>query len=429
MTNRIMMVLFALVCQPQIIVAQKDTAKAFQNTDPMGGPKSIGRQLEEENNAITFQYRYNGEVLKPYYDFKKSLNDKYGLQFNAFYTSAYIYSTKTIDEDRQAGVGSGILDLQLGWNLVGRKTGKNRGTLFIKANSRHTYAGPDGPVPMFHGLTESGYYGLPATGFNDYTFRILELNWQQNFFNERLGIVLGKVDLTNYFNFHGLIIPWRHFMGFGSSVSGSMNWGNQGFGAVASYRLTDHWYVMAGIVDVYGDQFQDGDFLDLGEYWQDGLFQFNGEVGWVPSYEERYFKKISLTYYTSPEYTAVQNGAVISRGQGVAFSAHWFFQERYVPFVRFGFSNGVGENNFYSADVQVGHGWRFRYHDILGIAASWNQPNIPDVDDQFTAEVFYRINISARLEITPSTQFIINPTLNPTERSLLYFAIRGRARL
>ena len=407
---------------------QEDTAKGYRNPDKMGGPKSIGRLMEVDNTPKVFEYRYPIKVLKSWYDMKSRINKNTGIQFNINYTSLYIHSTEVITSDNQSGAGSGILDLQFGWTLLGRKSGKNTGTLFFKLNSRHAYNSV-GVIPMFHGLTESGYYGLPATGYNNYTFRALELNWQQNLFEDKLGITIGKVDLTNYFNFHGLIIPWQHFIGFGSSVSGSMNWGNQGLGAVINYRVNDHWYVLGGLVDTYGDQFQNGDLLDFGRHWQDGKFQYNAEIGWVASPDERYYKKISLTFYKAPAYTSFSSGAEIASGQGMAFSAHWFFRETFAPYFRFGVSNGVGENNFYSADIQVGNGILFKNYDMLGTGFSWNQPNIPGVKDQYTAEIFYRIKLSAHLELTPSVQFITNPTLNTAVNSLFYFGARARATL
>ena len=43
-----------------------------------------------------------------------------------------------------------------------------------------------------------------------------------------------------------------------------------------------------------------------------------------------------------------------------------------------------------------------------------------------TFEVFYRLNLTQHLEITPDFQWIINPTLNPNQESLVYLGIRGR---
>jgi hypothetical protein len=216
----------------------------------MGGPKSIGAQLEVDNQEKAFYFRVPIRIMKPWYDLKAQLNKDLGIQLGINYTSVYVSSSEVIGEANRDNSSGGILDFQFGWNLLGRKSGKNKGTLFLKINSRHAYG--DYTNPMFHGIFESGYYGLPAVGFNDYTIRILELNWQQSLFEDKFNFVVGKVDPTNYFNFHGIIVPWQHFLGYGASVSGTVNWPNQGLGLIASYKFSKNIYAMLGLSDVYG---------------------------------------------------------------------------------------------------------------------------------------------------------------------------------
>jgi porin len=398
----------------------------YKNTDYMGGPKTVGAQLEVDNQAKAFYFRIPIRYMKPWYDWKAELNKDLGLQIGVNYTTVFIASSAGISKSSRKNSSGGIFDIQLGWNLVGRESGKNKGTLFLKINSRHAYE--EYTPPMFHGIFESGYYGLPAVGYNDYTTRILELNWQQSLFNDKVNFVVGKVDPTNYFNFHGIIVPWQHFLGYGASVSGTVNWPNQGVGLIASYKFSDQVYAMAGLTDSYGDLFEDDQFLHMGDNFFDGNFFKAIEVGYVPSMPERYFRKISITYWNTDAYTNPSD-ANIASGEGVAVSAHWFFEEKYIPYARFAFSNGNGENAFYKKDFQIGHGYRFRSHDILGIGLSWAETNIPDVKDQYTAEIFYRFNLTAHLEITPDLQYIINPTFNSNESSLLYYGIRGRITL
>tara|TARA_B100000809_G_C15133504_1_gene529495 strand:+ start:1333 stop:2019 length:687 start_codon:yes stop_codon:yes gene_type:complete len=227
------------------------------------------------------------------------LNEEKGIQFGVNYTAIYLHSSATITDENTASTGSGILDIQGGITLIGKKAKKNEGKLFVKMNSRHTYGGSNKTAPMFHGLNESGYYVLPATGYRSYSFRMIELNWQQSLAKNKVHFVVGKVDPTNYFNFHGLIVPWQHFIGYGSSVSGTVNWPDQGLGFVGSYRPTEHLYVMGGITDVRGDLFEQGEFFNFGNNFDDGKFMKLLEVGYVPSFGERYFKKISITYWHS----------------------------------------------------------------------------------------------------------------------------------
>ncbi len=406
--------------------ALSDTTRSgYANMDALGGPKTIGAQLAVDNQAKAFYFRVPVRVMTPWYDLKRRLNEQAGLQLSLNYTAVYIRSSAVIDaETNTNSAASGIFDMQVGWNLVGRRSGKNKGTLFVKANSRHGYGG-DKTAPMFHGIFESGYYGLPAVGFNDYTFRVLELNWQQSLIQDKLTIVAGKVDPTNYFNFYGLVVPWQHGLGYGTSLSGTVNWPNQGIGLIGGFKITDHFYAMAGIVDVYGDLLADGQPLDFGRNFFNGQFFTAVEAGYVPSMAERYFKKISLTYWHSDAYVN-PSGTAISTGQGLAFSSHWFFRERFIPWLRVAFSNGNGENAFYQTEVQVGHGLRFRTHDILGVGLSWAETNIPDSKDQVTLELYYRFNVTEHFELTADYQLIHNPTFNPGRSNLSYWGLRGR---
>ena len=206
-------------------------------------------------------------------------------------------------------------------------------------------------------------------------------------------------------------------------------------GALKHYDLPDlaailapRKLLMAGITDVRGDLFNDGEVLNFGRNFFNGDFFKSVEVGYVPSMAERYFKKISVAYWHSDSYVN-PSGTDISSGQGLAISGHWFFKERFIPWVRFAFSNGNGENAFYKKDVQIGHGLRFRTHDILGAGFSWSETNIPNAKDQMTIEVYYRFNVTEHFELTADYQLIFHPTFNPDRSSLSYWGMRGRITL
>ncbi|MCT4623484.1 MAG: carbohydrate porin, partial [Schleiferiaceae bacterium] len=251
MNKRLLYILTAALTSVFILKGQEDTA-AYKNSDGFGGPKTVGAQLEADN-APRFENRIPIKRTKGWYDFKADLAKKTGIELGINYTSIFIYSTQTIGEGVSNNASSGIFDFQGGWTFVNRKKGKNTGKLFIKINSRHSYNGPNSVSPMFHGINASGYYGLPATGYRHYSLRMTELNYQQALFNNRFHFVVGKVDPTNYFNFHGLIVPWQHFISYGASVSGSVNWPDQGLGGIISIRPTEKLYIMGGLTDVRGD--------------------------------------------------------------------------------------------------------------------------------------------------------------------------------
>ncbi len=188
---------------------------------------------------------------------------------------------------------------------------------------------------------------------NSFTFRFWELNFQQRFLNNRVAVVLGKIDPTNYLGFHGLIHPFMNFRNYGNSVSPSANWPNSGTGVVAMVRPTEQLYVLGGLNDVQGDKLADGDWLDFGDQFFEGNFFKTVEVGYTPSYDQRYFKKVSLTYWHADAYTGS------AQGSGVTFAGHWFFEDTFIPFLTAGFSDGNGANTLAKSTVTAGHGYRF----------------------------------------------------------------------
>ncbi|MCK5573211.1 MAG: carbohydrate porin, partial [Bacteroidetes bacterium] len=362
-------------------------------------------------------FRIPIRVFKPWFDFKKEVNENLGIQFGLNYTFTFIGASSGITESSATSAGSGVFDIPVSWTLVGKESG-NTGTLFFKLENRHVYSDV---APMFLGF-QTGSILLPATKFNEFTFRFTEFYWQQALFDKSFQFVLGKLDPTNYFTFYGLIHPFMHFTGYGFSVSPSVNWPNQAWGTIVSYMFTPNIYAMGGLLDVTGDLFADGDVLNGGDYFFKGKLFKTIEVGYVPSFEERYFKKVSVLYWHSDE--VVES----SMGQGVALASHWFIKEKYIPFFLAGFSNGGGANTLAEATVSLGNGFRFKTHDILAIGLNWTHP-AGGLRDQYTAEVFYRFMLTEHLAFTPDLQLVLNPSLNPEKDFLAYFVIRGRMTL
>ena len=67
---------------------------------------------------------------------------------------------------------------------------------------------------------------------------------------------------------------------------------------------------------------------------------------------------------------------------------------------------------------------------MLGLGANWARPNrniYSGLSDQYTIELFYRIQATESLAITPDIQYLINPAQNPQDDNI--FVIGARARL
>ena len=98
-------------------------------------------------------------------------------------------------------------------------------------------------------------------------------------------------------------------------------------------------------------------------------------------------------------------------GWGVAFSASIMVGEHWLPFIRGGWAEDGG--SLYEAALAVG----FRYQpkggsNMLGVGLHLSRPNEStfgsDLDDQFTGEIFYKLQVTENFALTPSVQVLGN---------------------
>ncbi len=103
-----------------------------------------------------------------------------------------------------------------------------------------------------------------------------------------------------------------------------------------------------------------------------------------------------------------------------------------MPFIRGGYADDGG--TLLQKSLSIGLGYNaIAGRDQLGVAANWGQPNEdgfgPDLDDQYAFEVYYRLQLTEQLAITPDIQYLVDPAQNPTEDSLWIFGLRARLAL
>ena len=166
--------------------AQTPDSDAVQT---FAGPGSVPGQLEEDRR-LTESLTDVGSP-QDYADWKKSLREKYGLDFTVDYNTTVIRATNTLnDEDVFAG---GVIRFFGQWDLVGRDSG-NLGSLIFKVENRHKYTdiAPNGTK------NEIGYIGLISPTFSNIKSRLTNLYWKQNLNENRVEIVAGFIDTTDW---------------------------------------------------------------------------------------------------------------------------------------------------------------------------------------------------------------------------------------
>jgi porin len=99
-----------------------------------------------------------------------------------------------------------------------------------------------------------------------------------------------------------------------------------------------------------------------------------------------------------------------------------------MPFFRVGWSEDGAALLKKSVALGIGVNVTER-SDLLGVGLQWGQPFEPNDDDQYTAELFYRLQLAKNLAITPDVQLLIDPVLNPEEDLIFVFGLRARLTL
>jgi len=417
MLNNKLLFKFVLLLVSFTLVAQEPEGEE-KKQGGFGGPDQVERQLEDDESEK--QALLELGFLQPYFDFKSKLKDKTGLGFGLDYSAGYFGASKSLGEKH---AGSGMVRLYGSWDLIG-KGAENTGAFVFKFEHRHKY----GAVSLKDYGFQMGYVGMELPPFSDEGFRMTNFYWRQRFAEGRVALVAGLLDASDYLDVYGITSPWMHFTNFafstGSQTMFLPNDVNLGI-AIAAY-LSDHIYAIAGINDANSDPTRP--FKSFETFFTENQYFTSVELGWVSSRQRHFFDNIHLTYWHSDGSEFQASPA----GWGLNFSGTWFFQDKLMPFLRGGYSQDGG--TLLQKSVTAGLGWyQAANSHLLGGAIGWGEVNETTwgegLSNQVSMELFYRIQLSTRLAITPDLQFLINPALYTESTSIFLWGIRGRLSL
>lgn len=124
-----LLVILNLVIVVNVVRADEDQGAGF------GGPNATENILDEDTKKkggfITER------ITQPWFDWKKKIQQKYGLALGFDYSAVYLKSSKTglSGDDNAAG---GMVRFFGAWDLIGRGT-KDSGAIVWKVKHRHKY--------------------------------------------------------------------------------------------------------------------------------------------------------------------------------------------------------------------------------------------------------------------------------------------------
>ena len=349
---------------------------------------------------------------------KAGVKERTGFDFGIDYNALGYHATESLGEDNAA---SGAFRLFGTWELF-RRGASNNGSIIFKIENRHAYTDVS---PQAFG-SQLGYVGDPSSVFSDQGWRVTHLFWQQRFADGRGVAYLGSLDITDYVDVYALASPWTTFSNLAfQNGSGTIGGSPDGaLGAMVGGFLNDHFYAVGGIVDANGDPTDIGSGFDtfFNEFETFKTFEF----GWTRGQESLLFNNAHLTFWQIDE----REEAGTPDGWGVSFSLDRLINDAWLPFLRGGWSEDGG--SLYEAAISAGFGYTRRPgQSLLGVGVNWSRPNETTFDarlnDQYTVELFQRVQLTEGVEITPSIQYIKNPALNPVDDSTLLLGLRLRA--
>lgn len=380
----------------------------------INGPSEVKNQIQGDKETTKSHLKgWLGSAK----GFKNGLEEEHGFSVASDY-AAMFYSSN--NDYGPTSSGSGVLRLYGAWDLVNRNE-KNAGSLIYKVESRHRYT----KVAPNAQAGEMGTLGSLAPVFSNDNVRLTNLYWRQAFADDDGYLTFGFLDTTDYLDFHELGNPWTNFSNLNFITgSGTVQLPNDAnFGLMGAYWLGDTIYGVASISDLNADPtnpFHSADyFFSRREYFK------SLEVGWTTSRDRVYRDSVSLSFWHVDSVEANNT----EDGWGLNFSASQWFNDQWLPFLRGGYTHE--SSSIFDRSIAAGVGYAVNgTDDMLGFAGNWARPNRSrfgsGLSDQYTFELFYRIQATESLAITPDIQYLINPAQNPKDDSILVAGLRAR---
>jgi porin len=415
-------ILVSTLLLTQVVNAQETSI--YDDIPEFGGPSSVGVGLKDDNKTpLTGDFIKDG--MSGWFGTKQEIMEKHGLAYGLNLSTLYQSASAALGEDDAWG---GIIQLPASWTVLNRG-GKNTGTIVFKAENRSKISTDLAPQDL--GIQGIGAASIVGTQFGDKDWIITNLFWQQALSEGRTKFVVGQIDNTDFMDVYGLINPQTAFMNLSFSTNPTIGAPDQGFGGGFGTLLGNNFYLVASLMDAAGDPGHASKSID--QFFDNNEYFKHIEIGYTSSPDRIYFDNIHFVYWESDEQTKSTGE---SKGSGWTFSYAKFINDKYMPFLRIGDSDGGGGallEKMVTAGLGIYYG---ETNELFGVGLSYGEASEDpvggfgsDLDPQYTGEIFYRFQLSQHLAITPDLQIIVDPVLNPAESSIFVVGVRARLSL
>jgi porin len=416
--------LAAIYVATPALAAEGNSGATTNQSQKFGGPNAVPNQIESD--AFQALKGWGTGVGESWDGWKKGLQENYGFGLGMDYTGLYFSSSDAEGLALSPGTQSdkaaaGNLRIFGSWDLLGRDSG-NTGSLVWKVESRHNYSSSPTPARTWAAL-DLGYVGLIGPPYNSDGFRIQNFYWKQRFAGGKMSLMAGTIDVTDFLDVYGMVSPWLHFSNFAFSTgSASIDLPNDGgLGVGFGAMITDNIYFLGALQDANGDPEEPWESVDT--FFSDNEYFTSAEIGWTSGKDYIYLDNYHVTVW----HKDAREEAGKPSGWGVNFSFSRFVNETWAPFLRGGWSEDG--DSLLQKSLSAGIGYRLRNNrDLIGFGFNWGEPNENQgagTDSQYASELFYRLQVGKRIQLTADLQYIRDPAAS-TESSIWVTGARGR---
>jgi porin len=406
-------------------IAMAADSSVYNEIPEFGGPSSVGVELKADNQTPPATGDFIENALPGWFATKQEMLEQYGLAYGLNFSTLYQSASESLGEDSAMG---SIVQLPVSWTVLNRGS-DNSGAIVLKLEHRSKTSTDLAPQDL--GIQGIGTASVVGTQFGDKDWMLTNLFWQHSLNKGQMKYVVGQIDNTDFMDVYGLINPQTAFTNLSFSTNPTIGIPDQGFGGGFGSLLGKNFYLVAGIMDAAGDPTEAGDSVD--QFFDNNEYFKHVEIGYTTSPGRIYFDNIHFVFWESD---AQKESTGESKGSGWTFSYARFIDDKYMPFLRLGDSDGGG-GALLEKMVSAGLGiYDAETKELFGVGVSYAEASEDpvggfgnDLDPQYTTEVFYRFQLSQHLAITPDLQIITDPVLNPDESSVVIAGVRVRLSL
>lgn len=307
---------------------------------------------------------------------------------------------------------AGDVDLMFAWDLIGRGTA-DRGTLVFTMEDRFRQAEqtPNALGRVLEVLT------TPVNAFNDRGFVIRDLHWRQRFFDDRLRVLVGRADPSDYLGTMRLASSNNAYMNRALATNPSVAWPGHTPTVGFSVLPTDWFYASFAAANAYGTTTTVGintiDELDL--FW-------GGEFGVTPDWEGIGVGRYRIFLWQTD--ARPLDNLPLDRGLSVVLEQD--IGDMLFVWTRYNYADATVTNIRQMA--QGGFGLRGLIgspDDLTGFGFSYGQPRVGLADEK-VFEVFHRFQLTPHTQLSFDAQLIVDPSFNADQDVLGVFGVRLR---